>query len=64
MFKDLIKQDAANSIYPLISLTAFVLFFVVLLITTYTRRKADFDEASRIPLDDSDHTFENYELEK
>lgn len=51
MFKDIIKQEAGIEIYPLISLTVFTIFFVVLIIMTVRYRKSFIEQASMLPLD-------------
>lgn len=55
MFK-FIKGNLENidgvSIYPMISLMIFFLFFVVLLWWVFTAKKAHIDEVSHIPLED------------
>lgn len=56
MFKDIIKQEAGIEIYPLISLTVFTLFFIVLIIVTVRYRKSFIDQASMLPLDEEVNT--------
>jgi cbb3-type cytochrome oxidase subunit 3 len=55
MFK-FIKGNLENidgvSIYPMISLMIFFLFFVVLLWWVFTAKKEHIDEVSHIPLED------------
>ena len=61
MFKDIIKQEAGIEIYPLISLTIFTLFFVVLIIMTVRYRKSFIEEISMLPLDDEKGENQNTE---
>jgi len=51
-----VKQNLENidgvSIYPIISLLIFFLFFVALFIWVFTAKKEHINEVSNIPLDD------------
>jgi cbb3-type cytochrome oxidase subunit 3 len=53
MFKDFIKQDAALTIYPLVSLVVFVLFFILLLISVWRKNQNHYDHLSQMPLDET-----------
>ena len=51
-----VKQNLENidgaSIYPIISLLIFFLFFVALFLWVFTAKKEHINEVSNIPLDD------------
>ena len=51
-----VKQNLENidgvSIYPIISLLIFCLFFVALFLWVFTAKKEHINEVSNIPLDD------------
>ena len=51
-----VKQNLENidgvSIYPIISLIIFFLFFVALFLWVFTAKKEHINEVSNIPLDD------------
>ena len=51
-----VKQNLENidvvSIYPIISLLIFFLFFVALFLWVFTAKKEHINEGSNIPLDD------------
>lgn len=51
------------SIYPIISLLVFVLFFTVMIIAVVRMKKNHIAEVSNIPLQDDEDVFEN-NLEK
>lgn len=52
MFKDFVKQQTGIEIYPLISLTLFVVFFTVLIVVTIRYRKSFIAMVSMMPLDE------------
>ena len=59
MFKDIIKQEAGIEIYPLISLTFFVIFFIALFIVTISYRTSFIHQASMLPLDEADASLQS-----
>jgi cbb3-type cytochrome oxidase subunit 3 len=53
-FINYIEKVSGVDIMGLVSLTIFFLFFVVILTWVFKTKKKDFDEVSRIPLDNKD----------
>lgn len=52
MYKNVLESIQGIEIYPLIAFGFFFLFFVVLLIWVFRMKKSDFDEISRLPLEE------------
>ena len=59
MFKDFIKQETGIEIYPLISLTIFLVFFIILITITIKYRKSFITMASMMPLDEEHDQTQN-----
>jgi cbb3-type cytochrome oxidase subunit 3 len=52
MFKHINNQDFNNEYYAIISLLVFVLFFLGVVIYTYTQKNKSIDEMKNIPFAD------------
>lgn len=55
-FVHYLEKVSGVSILGLVSLLIFFLFFVVMLTWVFKTKKSDFDEASRIPLDNNQNS--------
>lgn len=56
MYKNVLESIQGITIYPLISLAIFFTFFILLIIWVVRIKKADIEEYSRLPLEDSEPT--------
>ena len=62
MYKNVLESMQGIEIYPLISFGIFFTFFIVLLIWVFRMKKSDFDEISRLPLEeDSPENILNFD---
>lgn len=52
MFKHINNQDFNNEYYAIISLLVFILFFLGVVIYTYTQKNKSIDEMKNIPFAD------------
>jgi cbb3-type cytochrome oxidase subunit 3 len=53
MLRDIFQSIRGFEYFGVISMFIFVLFFILVILHTYSMRKKDIDEYSRIPFDDS-----------
>lgn len=58
MFRQYLESITGVSIYPVISLLIFFLFFVALITYVVRTRKQYFDQLSEIPLQNNEKTIE------
>ena len=54
LIKEYLGSLGSNSLFPLISMIIFILFFIIVLIYTLTIKKEDVSEYSRMPLDNDE----------
>ena len=53
MLRDIFQSIGGFEYFGVISMFIFTLFFILVILHTYSMRKKDIDEFSRIPFDDS-----------
>ena len=53
MYKDVLRSIEGLEVFPLISLSIFIVFFIALLIVMLTMSKQKITELSHLPLKDS-----------
>jgi cbb3-type cytochrome oxidase subunit 3 len=64
MFKYINNQDFNNEYYAIISLMVFVLFFLGVVINTYTQKNKSIDEMKNIPFADDHINLNNNNQDK
>ncbi len=59
MFKDFIKESAGMDIYPLLSLSIFFIFFILVIVWAIIVKKEYLQEMKNMPLQNNDEVDEN-----